>query len=315
MVRRNNKRKDKLSANYKLAKEQFYKLNEEFYDGFADDYYVLKLTNLMLLLSNGEEYKEFLKDKDIKVKGAEYKVENKNIKLENIKKYAQMELAMTYYHCLETFIRIFIVHARLAKCPWIELAKISQSKFKEEIEKLSNEKFGYLNNELDTNGTISFVFTGIKEWKDRIGIDGIKGLKKWVSWSASELLKTYDYNTFKHGLYIFPKETGFTLGDEQGKIQKNGDSLRYIARIENEIRYMWARETIWIEYDSRAAIIYTISQLIKNIMLVGKAFHLQQNYELGWLPNSQWSPEFLKRAKSDSIVNVEKMSFSLDYYK
>lgn len=299
------KKKDKLSPDVGLAIEQFEGLNKSFYEGFVSNFYDIKLNNLMFLFSNPDDYINSIVGKKLKIGKSVMNIDKKEIKKGDIKKFAKLELAMTYYHCLETFIRLFLAHATLSDCPWLDLSRLTNRKYKTELENLSNNNFKDLNNILNENDSVLFVLSGFSKCPKELSIEDIEGLKNWVVWSALQLLKVFDYNAFKHGLAISPKYGGIKIVDNgKVKINVHGDILEFISRTEKETRYVWTKETILVSYDARVAIIFTVSKMIQNIMNVGRALHFKESLKSGWIPKKDWSPGFISKNNKDSLFKM-----------
>ena len=160
------KSKKKISANKGLATEQFPELNKEFYENFMEDYYLIKLDNLLNIITRTSEYQKSIEMAEIKLGkiGAKLGGAEEN----QLQKYAKLELATTYFHCLETFIRLFIAHAKLVSCPWIELSGLSIKSYRDALQKLSQGDFDWLNSKLSGDSTILLVLTGCKELPEGI---------------------------------------------------------------------------------------------------------------------------------------------------
>ena len=309
-------KKEKLSPDDGLVIQQFPELNQRFYDGFVIDYYDIKLSNLLYLVSNAEKYLDNLCESELHVGVSKLNFDREDMKSEEVKKYAKLELATTYYHCLETFIRMFLAHATLSDCPWLDISRLSIKQYKRKLECLSRDDFSGLNDILNDNNTILFVLSGYSEQPDEISVEDLLGLSHWISWCASELLQTYDYNSFKHGLAISPKPAGFKIqGYNEIKLEAHGDALEFLSRYEKGNRYVWVRETVWVPYDSRAAVIYTVSKMMQNVIKVGRSIHLKEPFNSGWLPSKGWSPKFLHSRDDDQPIKVTSMKFELAYYK
>lgn len=307
-----------MSPDVNLAKEQFRELNKQFYDGFLTEYFDLKLANYMCILSSKNSYTDFLLKSNAKVGESQFDFDKDSFKPGEIEKYAKLELAMTYYHCLETFVRLFLAHATLSECPWLEVSKLSTKRYKKMLDSLNNDDFRNINDVLSEDDTILFVLTGFHKRPNEISVEDIQGFRKWITWSAHQLVATYDYNSFKHGLAISPKQTGFKMMDldDNVALEVHGDALEFISKAEKGTRYVWNREIIWIPYDSRAAAIFTISKLIQNIMGVGRAVHLKEPLISEWLPNKDWSPDYLILKKDGQpLFSVTGMKLELAYYK
>src|SRR5699024_9538683 len=152
-----------------------------------------------------------------------------------------LEIAMSFFHCMEAFVRLFIAHAKLSGCSWLDLAKLSLPKYKKELESISKGTLELLKTQISDDETSVDVFTGYINPEYKITVDFIQGYKEWLSFAASQLLETYDYNSFKHGLAISPNQNGFTLGKpgEEFKIEAHGDVVEHLKRMKRQDRIIW----------------------------------------------------------------------------
>lgn len=304
------------NPDYKLAKEQFYELNKEFYDYYLDDYYSMKIINLLSLITNTKQLTTSFIDNPIEISRLKIETQAEDIKSTSLVKYAKIELAITYYHCLETFIRLFIAHAKLSECPWLELSRLNMHNYKIALKKIKDREFNSFNNKLSGDETILFVFTSHTK---EINEGFLEGYKKWLQFSASQLLETYDYNSFKHGLAISPTQNGLTIGkpNEEVKLEAHGDVIEHLAIMNNKDRIIWAKYTNFIKYDEKAAFILYIEDLMKNILAVGKGVYLEkeEKEELNLLNVSKILPEVIQKSEDDSFIGINGFKRGLLYYK
>lgn len=308
----------KLNTDKYLAKEQFNALNKQFYGKYIEEFYNIKLKSLLNMISRTTEYNKSIENAEIELGNLTCTFENKDE--EELKKYAKLELASTYFHCLETFIRLFIAHSSLSECPWIELSRLNIRKYRDALEKLGKGKFDWLNSEMSTIETINYTMAGFRDLPEGISLDDINGIKEWIIWTSNELMQNYEYNTFKHGLAIYTNEVGvkFTSNNEL-KLNKHGECLEFLARREKENRYVWVKKTVFISYDKRATIIYIISELIKNIISVGRFHYLGMEGKLNLLPTAKATPSFIFASSKTEIpgisARVNGFEEELMYYK
>ncbi|HII4499891.1 TPA: hypothetical protein ACY4SM_001904 [Clostridium perfringens] len=311
----NNK---KMNADKNLAKEQFKDLNKEFYSNYMDEYYFIKLNNLLNMISRTNEYQESIDKVEVELGKIKTTLDASNT--EKIQQYAKMELTNTYFHCLETFIRLFISHANLSGCPWLDISRLTIQDYRRALKRLANDEFEWLNNKLSGDNTVLFVLLGYSELPKEMDKKDLKGFRKWISWAANELLNNYEYNTFKHGLAIYTNFTGFKMENSMGEFFKKYDEcLQFLKREENDRRFVWVKKTIFIPYDSRVAIIYTFAHLIKDILVVGNYLYSNGEYKIEWIPNHKFTPEFVFNNNEESIkgipIQVKGYSMQLKYYK
>ena len=308
----------KIDADKGLAVEQFPDLNKKFYENFMDDYYLIKLDNLLNIITRTSEYQRSIERVEIELGKLKCHLGGDNN--EDLQKYAKLELATTYFHCLETFIRLFVAHATLSPCPWIEISRLTISDYRKALYGLSKGKFNGFNNKLDDDSTVLFVLTGYDALPEGIEKKDLEGLKRWIEWAANELLNNYEYNSFKHGLAVYTNINGFKFMDkEKIKLQKHGECIEFISKNEKMDRYVWVRKTVFISYDSRAAIIFTFGKLIKNILNIGKFVYAKGEYKIDWIPNHEYTPEFIFNDHEEAIpgipVEVKGFRRELLYYE
>lgn len=303
--------------NYKLDPAQFPKLNKEFYDGFLDEYYSMKVVNLLSVIANAENYIDNLMKQPIEIDELKIVPEEGDISTESMTKYAKVELAMTYFHCLETFIRLFVAHARMSGCPWLEIAKLSIPKYKEELQKISEGKFNHFNDKVSEDETILYVFTGTIKPEGEITEDFVEGYKEWLRFSASQLLETYDYNSFKHGLAVHSSQNGFTLGrpDEEFKIEAHGEVIEHLTRMESGERLIWAKQINFVSYDKKATFILFLEKLMTSILDVGKEAYLKRGEGVRVMIPHKLPPHDILISNDDGLIQVSQLKQSLLYTK
>lgn len=316
--KRKNQSNNKLkNPDYKLAEEQFFELNKGFYKDYLEGFYRMKVVNLLSLITNTEQSIKNLLQNPIEIDKLKIEPNTEDIESVSLIKYAKAELAMSYFHCLETFIRLFIAHAKLSGCPWLELARLSLPKYKKELQNIKNGRFGHFNKQISGDETILYVFTGRTKPEDEITEEFIDGYKNWLKFAASQLLETYDYNSFKHGLAISPNQNGFTLGrpDEEFKLEAHGEVIEHLTRMASKGRIIWAKQTNFIKYDEKATFILFVEKLMTSILDVGKETYLQGNKGIRVVMAHKFLPEDIQIKDEKQPIQVSSFRRGLLYYK
>lgn len=249
-------------------------INLMFYRDFMIEYFDIKATNLVSLITNAKEYADSIGDKYFKIGKLEFIEEIPTE--ENIIKYSKSEVVSTYYHCIETFMRLFISHALLTECPLIELSSMEPKKYRKKIKKIAQGKFDFLNNKLSGDETILSVLTGFSNFeKCPITKTEFNNLKKWIIFCASELINMSEYNSFKHGLNMFIGKGALKINNNVGDIlSKEGDIVYFLESVEKEKRYEFAISNIFVEYDFKIILIKFVNELIRNIIIIGNMFYV-----------------------------------------
>src|SRR5699024_12790084 len=82
---------------------------------------------------------------------------------EEILKYAKTELAVTVFHCLESFLRLYMAHCSMRGCPWLDLADMTLTKYNNNIQKLKKQVYNIFNlSDFTDDEIITAVFYGSK---------------------------------------------------------------------------------------------------------------------------------------------------------
>lgn len=247
---------------FNLASEQFEELNDEFYKNYNKDYYSIKLDSLLKMIESSESY---CKGSNMKVGILEYE---RSFEEEEILKYAKTELAVTVFHCLESFLRLYMAHCSMRGCPWLDLADMTLTKYNNNIQKLKKQVYNIFNlSDFTDDEIITAVFYGSKsvpaEIIDKTNLtekEIVERFKRYIQFAVTYLDNRQDYNSYKHGLQITQKENGFSYGGTRGTneiLSVHGDSLTYLqVKKDDKNNKRWVKTTKWIDYKQQATLIF-----------------------------------------------------------
>ncbi len=315
-----NKKNRKKLIDPEISPQQIELLNKEFYEKYYGDYFSTKLFVLGSMLSNTDKFTQTINENDINV--GKYKVESEQINGEtsDLIKYAKLELSVLYYHCIETFLRLFLAHVCIKPCPWLELSRDTNPKnFKDKIKSLSEGKFNFHYNNWTSDELITYIFYGTKDVESIQGLDNYLTLpqialylKNWIIWCSKEILSVYDYNSFKHGMSVYSEFRGIKLGDSNGtKLEEHSDSLTFINKVPKENQFIWKKKIVFTPLDYRAVLVHTIQFLMSNIINVGKFTYLGKPFnEIHFVGNNPNT--FYKMAKTDNELGLSVESYSVE---
>lgn len=261
----------KPGAKHNLLPGQEDSINKMFYRDYMVEYFDEKVMLLVDLLSELDEYIKRIVSKELNIGKLTFKADKKTDS-KQLEKYAKCELVETYYHCLETFMRLFIAHASFESCPLIELTAIEPKFYRKKLNQIASGNFENLNDKYNGEDTISLVLIGSKYSNNQINIEQYNNLKSWIIFCANELKKMNEYNSFKHGLSMF---AGFgsmkVTNPNNGEIvfSKEGDAIHILESIEGEKQYKFNLTNIFVEYDFKVILILFYSEMIRNIIDIG----------------------------------------------
>ncbi|MDD3570912.1 MAG: hypothetical protein PHY44_07420 [Lachnospiraceae bacterium] len=88
-------------------------------------------------------------------------------------------------------------------------------------------------------------------------------------------------------------------------------------------RNVWVQSSKYVKYDQYGCVLHVVTNLINNIIMVGKYRYIGANHEIGWLPNKDFNP--IKIMSADDIseksgiqglkCEMKCSKRELDYYK
>lgn len=295
----------KIGPDYNLAAEQFPELNRDFYNNYPQKYFLDKLDEVILKIAQPERLISAFSGSEIAIgmlRASLDSEEESSIIAKRIANNAKIELHELYIHCLECFIRLFISRASLNPCIWLEMNRFTFAQYHEAIPKLASGNFEWLNNQLDTNTTILYALTSLKEPSETITVEIIENWKSWVVFCANELMDIKAYNAYKHGLTLYASPSGFCLqnGENDFHLDKHGDAITYIARAEKENRYVWAKKTEFLDADIMCMHTHIFGSLISSMISAGKNEISHIDDEQRWYPNEKLTPSTLENMRECS---------------
>lgn len=254
---------------YNLVPGQEKDLNKMFYRDYMTEYFDEKIIILTDLLEHKNDLKQRLTASELTIGNLKFGIEEKTVENEKIDKFAKCEIVDTYYHCIETFMRIFIAHASFGSCPLIELTALDTHSYHKKLNKIAEGDFSIFNDRYSSKDTILLTILGIKEDDELLSENQINNLKEWIIFGARELKRMNEYNSFKHGLSMFMGKGSIKISNENGTISKEGDAVHILESKEEKNQYKFRLTNIFCEFDYKVILISFYNELIKNIISIG----------------------------------------------
>ncbi|MGT2717000.1 hypothetical protein [Streptococcus oricebi] len=325
----NNKNSKKRKNPYRnFVKEQFLEINKNFYENYLKDYFVTKIL----------VYNKQLNDIDTSLEGIS--IEKLDVELifknnteykEHIRKCFNTEIAMTTFHCLETFLRLFIVHSKFPPAPVMELRYLSIKEYQRNIENIKNGKFNTMNEELTNDKIIVDVFMGgesiLNSYCEKANTTRKKivtDYKELLKFAANFVSDNEIYNVFKHGLYMRQSQQGFSFGE---KFSANGEAFSYVVKkVEEDGTRKWYKRIKWLDLQlfQSLTLIYNhyidyLVDLWKIILITPHDKELEvkitQSINIKEFVVTQSNGNtVLNSIKQDSLF-ISQMDIQYDYYK
>lgn len=256
---------------FNLLPGQEFGINKMFYRDYMVEFFDEKVILLVDLLADSNDYVKKLISKELSVGNLKFKA-NEDSDLEKLEKYAKCELLEAYYHCLETFMRLFIAHSSFESCPLIELTALEPRQYHKILNQIADRNFDNLNKKFNGDDTILLSLLGSKKDRNLVSEKQLSNLKSWIVFCAKELQKMNEYNSFKHGLSMFAGFGAMKVTNPlDGKVifEKEGDAIHVLESKEAEKQYRFSLTNISVEYDFKVTLIFFYNELIKNIIQVG----------------------------------------------
>ena len=254
-------------------------INKMFYRDYMTEYFEQKVAFLSELISNSEDYAKKLSSKEFEIGKLNFKTKEKfdNNKIEL---FVKSEIVETYYHCLETFMRLFISHASFEASPLIELVAIDNDEYHKKLKQIASGNFENLNKKFGGDDTILLVLLGSTKSENLLTEQQIENIRESIKFCATELQKMNEYNSFKHGLTMFTGFGGIKIKSNTGKeISKEGDSVYMLESKKSHSQYKFSITNVFVEYDFKITLILFFSEMIKNIINIGNVRYVTKNFE------------------------------------
>jgi hypothetical protein len=244
---------------------------------------------------------------------------------EERRRFTTIESEVLLHHVSETLLRLYLVHARLPPCPWLELSRERDfKKFKREVVKLQERLVsGAESDRIHRVFHINAARTAIKPTPDAETWDrAAENIARFLGFYAGHFLESASYNAAKHGLAVTAGEQGFALGAGQEKepfLSRRGPAIEYLkVGGGSGERPRWSREVKWIVAKRAIPLIYLGCNLIEGIWNIGAGrYGVRKLEELKLFEHPPFE-EVMKRSEyqGEGIEGVvmEGMSQTLLYY-
>lgn len=309
-------------ASQKLIDADIKRFNKQFYEDFDHQYFFQKCVYLTTLLAKPEMLENALKD-GIDFETLKMQMDGKvfdNTFGKSYKQSLKTEISVTYYHAIETLFRLIFAHSVNTNCPWVELATQNDfKKFKKNVEDFSNKEYFK-----DHTKGVASLFFGSEERADFKDItkkqweDSVKNLDNFLTNFAKDLLKSYGYNNYKHGLTLFPSQLGFTLSDAANNPEKTikvdtTDTHVFLTHEVDKERKGFRQLFInhqFIDWQHQWAMVYYITGFIESILLIGAWKHDGQPHKTRTYEELDYMQVIKINKKDFQPSNFKMSSFS-----
>ena len=311
----NNKQKKELKHKHKKDKNndpnflfdpsQYTEINTEFYNNFLDGYFFLKVSQLYNLTNSPEN----------KI------MELFNFELEELKvspdyKYSDTlvdrnvttEIVMTTFHCLETYLRMYISHSALSECPNLILANLSIKDYHENINAILSGKLNYMNPDLSDDEilaeTFYFGMENLEYYCANKNVGSVKEVldvhKEYLKYAAGFVKNNSEYNTYKHGFYLQQSTEGFSISNSTGVLRSQGSAFTFITKEKNKNgKSEWAKTTKYFDREFHVKITIIFEYYLSILMDMWK-FHYIGNDDGYHLERPIPFDEILRTQKSNT---------------
>lgn len=260
------------------------RLNKQFYTSFDTQYFMQKCFYLLVLLGNSQTAIDTLKQ-GVSFKRLQVKIDDKQDATQLSDKLEQnlkAEIATTYFHAIETLFRVMFAHASPTECPWIDLTTNSSfSKFKADVEAFTKNDLFQPNH----NEGLTILFYGRTDKPESVPQDvwhkNIENIAAFLNYFGNELLKSYAYNSFKHGLAMFSDEFGFSLGEIM-KVDKD-DTLVFLSYADDEEHPGYKRlyrNYSFTRWEQKWTLVHLLTPMLEQVINIGNWRYNEGEYSV-----------------------------------
>jgi hypothetical protein len=266
------------------------RLNEQFYISFDSKYFMQKCMYLAAIISKPDVISQVLTD-GVAFKKLQLQIDESEISMFSSASFVRnlrSEVALTYFHAVETLFRLFFAHASTNDCPWFEVSTNNDfSQFKRDVRDYRERKYFTT----DHQEALAEIFFGrVEAPAEKITPDvwskSLLNLSEFMDYFADQLLESFAYNSYKHGLAVFNKDFGFSLGDIM-KVDKD-DAFLFLSHEKDEVRkgfHKLYRNYVFTQWESKFALVYQLTHILENLISVGKGRYVGGEYKLHTFEN------------------------------
>ncbi|MBQ2769216.1 MAG: hypothetical protein IJF44_04520 [Clostridia bacterium] len=252
-----------------LAPIQFAEIDEEFFNGYNIEYFDLKCLDIIQKLDAPESLYTNTLNKKFTVDGVT--IENKeDIKAQDVLSYAKLDLVSTHYHCLESFMRLFIVLNKNCGCITLSLASLESCVFRGIVKNIAKGNFSDIGS--SAADAILKAFIGNNKRPESITDKDCENWQNWVQEIAKKIVDSNANNSYKHGFYLQPNVSGVKISNEESPfvLEAKGDSLISYTYKEKNGRKVWVKRTKLVNYGVMLTEITIVSRMIRSMIEIRK---------------------------------------------
>lgn len=311
--------------NYLFDPIQFSEINRDFYRQYLDGYFAIKVNHLIKLSESSKNEKEELFEFEL---GDVKAYMTSDDSISDIGKYVNTEIVMTTFHCLETFVRMFIAHSALSDCPNLILSNLSIKEYHNNLNSIQKKKYNYMNRTMTDDEVIARTFyNGMENVEKHSKILNVSpqeildGIKVYINYAVRFLKDNSEYNTYKHGFYLQQSEQGFIIKSDSSKLEGKGNAFTYVKSVESKNGKQWSKFTKWFDVEYLAQLTVVYSYYTGSLLKLWKYIYLGESDEGNegiHIPRFLDLNEILKNEKNNSSlnffsVNSDKGSDKIDF--
>lgn len=250
-------------------------LNATFYASDPAAFFRMKLTLLVLVAGKEDEVGDLI---DAGVGYHDLVLETHDggdghVGRVRLQAYLVTESESVLHHAAETLLRLFMAHAGLPACPWLEVASLMS--FREFRERTAEVIAQAESHQLDD--AVSAVFLA----GDTAAAEYIEPTRKVLLMAATRLRDDANaYNSVKHVPAVQPGEASFSIATSDGSsspFTASGPSISYLEREKDpDGGATWYTKTRWVDVRSNLFLAQLITSLIDSLWSVARARYVRQ---------------------------------------
>lgn len=253
-----------------LLPSNYESLNSQFYDRRPWEYFMQRLSHLVLVASNDERHRARLAEGiELESTHLSFSAPAKPTQYPSAQQtFAAIEAQVLLHHAAESLLRLVHAHAVDDPCPWLRMSR-HRYQFKDWVKNA-------LIDATDVDALSRRVLLLDEATPEQVQI-----VSQWLRQLATEFVDGDAYNAAKHGMAVNGASELWTV-DVGGLrvLERKGETISWLAlRPDDDGEKRWATLSRMLSVEATVGVIFTTTTLMQGIYQRGRSAHLGETPE------------------------------------